>query len=224
MSTQNNICPTCRGYGFVYITDDPDDSAFGRASPCPQCRLRDPQLFRRLRHYAQVPDRFLYATLSDFSRIAEMVTEALQQCLSRRIWLCASGPPGVGKTHLLCAIVNDAISLGYQAKFIDATVLFTHFEKTRYSEAEDDFLRYALQSTVLAIDEVDKFVPSSYAMMRFFQLVNERYTNSYGLTAFATNRPPDQGLWDDQIGPFESRLLEKGNIVVKLGNHDRRRQ
>jgi primosomal protein DnaI len=176
-----------------------------------------------MRRHAQVRERYLSATLADFGNIAEIMNNALSNCLSKNIIACVYGSPGTGKTHLLSAVVNDATLLGYKAKFVEAQQLFEHFERSRYRDySADEFYDYASSATVLAIDEVDKFVPSDYAYMRFFTLFNNRYASHSGLTVIATNRDPHSGIWSDGVGPFESRILARHNIIINLGTKDRR--
>lgn len=219
----NNICSTCRGYGFVYITDFYGHPDFGRAVPCPNCALSSPEFRKRIERYAGILPAYAKATLTSFPHdIITAIEKALNTAIERSIVVTVHGATGAGKTYLLTAVVNAAIQRGYTAKFVEAFTVFEHFEKTRYSDDFDDFYNYMRDASVLVVDELDKFPPSAYAFARFFSLFNYRITRSYGLTAFALNRDPRRGIWSDAVGPIESRILAKHNIVINLGTKDKR--
>lgn len=102
------------------------------------------------------------------------------------------GLPGRGKTYLLISAVNDARSRKVPAVYTTMTTLLDHlkraFDPKKDSEGFDRRWELLVNADVLAIDEIDEFNTTEWAMERFLRLVDERWRRmGKVLTLFATN-------------------------------------
>lgn len=220
-------CLACNGYGYVYVTDDVRDSRFGRASPCPQCRGGERgERLRRLGAICRIPPRYANARLTNFSDVVRhRVEHALVRSRSEQTFLTVWGGVGVGKTHLLSALVHEGVQRGLLSVFATWPELIQHLrELQRHHVSSDDFWSTLLQADVLALDEVDKSSGTDWVGERLFALLNTRYNQSKGLTALASNHALERGrgFFGETFGPLESRLLAVGNVTLSLGFQDRR--
>lgn len=99
-----------------------------------------------------------------------------------------SGPPGVGKTHLLCGLASDlVVEGGLDVRYADFATLLWDL-KTRYERGtgETELLAPLVQADVLLIDEVGKGKASDWELGILDALVAGRY-NRRKTVVFATN-------------------------------------
>lgn len=144
-----------------------------------------------------------------------------------RFWLIFWGLYGVGKTHLLAAIVNGVRARGLTAVYTTMADLLDHFRRAyNPSGKEPDFdglWQKVTTATCLAIDELDRFNMTPWAREKLFQLAEERYRNAgHSLTVFATNCKVEQGvrILEEDAGYLESRLLDGRNRVIHITGGD----
>lgn len=135
--------------------------------------------------------------------------DAARGLIDRPAWFYTlHGAFGVGKTHLLSAIVNDARRAGQVAVYTTIANLLDHLRRTFRPGAEldgDELWDRVMSADVLAVDELDRFNPTGWAQERFFMLIDERYRKAESrLTCFATN-----GSLADLPGYLESRMRDK---------------
>lgn len=222
-------CLVCNNYRFVYVTDDMEDPRFGRGKPCPQCMGGEAGVRQvRLSSTCRVPPRYRFAAISHFQDYAPALQTALDESRRRRIFCTVWGSFGTGKTHLLAGVVNVAVKGGLVAVYATWGEVLDHLRSAYASKVENDadaFWQTLLDADVLALDEVDKPSVTDWAADKLFQLINHRYNDITKLTLFATNRrfQPGDALISDAPGPFESRLRERGNLIIALGGIDRRK-
>lgn len=230
----DSFCATCKGYRFVTMLPAGIDenkvtnwTQFTR--PCPVCGGGDKQRLAYLRSACRVPSKFTGVKLADFRTTADTanVPESLRRALAANgtMWITLYGDPGVGKTMLLCAAVEEAIEANRSAVYVTMADLLDHLRQSFDPKSPidtDKFWSNLLGCSVLAIDEVDRFNPTPWAREKFFELANTRYVND-GLTLFATNRPVGNGkrlLLDESVPYFESRVSE--GVVIHVKGYDRR--
>lgn len=139
-----------------------------------------------------------------------------------------TGPFGVGKSVLLMAAVNDARSRSIPAVYTTATDLLDWlreaFDPHRDTSDGPDLSferRWRILTTaqVLAIDELDEFNATPWAMERFLRLIDERWRQmEQMLTLCALNAPVTQ-----LPGKVASRLRDARGEVVEIKGADMRR-
>ena len=116
-------CPTCEGTGFVFVWGKHGGPVANRCPDCAEVRKRMKQFDEAL-----VPRHFWDAAWSDFERGEPGIRDAALM-LRRRIdegfrpgdaGVVLSGPPGLGKTRLLCRVIR-ALSLekGFGVRYVE---------------------------------------------------------------------------------------------------------
>lgn len=163
-----------------------------------------------------------------------------------------AGPPGVGKTHLVCALINYmTLQRGLACRFVDFFTLTARIRET-YGQREDgategSLIEPLVDVPVLAIDDLGKGRGSNWELTIIDQLITRRY-NAGRIVVATTNYLPEErpqpGRPDEPFGarfdgrprkhqrePLEerigdrlySRLVEMADIVVVSGEDYRQR-
>ena len=210
---------------FVYVTDNPHDSRFGRAIPCPaECDRATAQ--ERLRQICGLYDGQLDLAFDGVSWIAAQrdAVAALREALTDnppRGFIVLSGPYGTGKTHLLAATVNAARKAGWTAVYANAEQLLDHLRRAYAPDTQvayDGLWERLTGATVLCIDEVGRENPTQWARTKLFELLDDRYKRAIfgsfhtrALTVLATNLHID-----DLDGYLRSRARDGRTICIDL--------
>ncbi len=134
-----------------------------------------------------------------------------------------TGAPGRGKTFLLMAAVNEARARNVPAVYTTITDLLDYLRAAFNPNADGETFdrRWDLLVTceVLAIDEIDEFNATPWAMERFLRLIDERWRAlDCRLTLFATN-----AALDDLPAKVASRIGDKRAQTLTVGGVDRRK-
>lgn len=120
--------------------------------------------------------------------IARQILEATQR---RRGMMTLTGKPGTGKSSMLIAAVNAAREAGILAVYTTITDLLDYLRQAYAPNTSLDFdgrWDLLIRCEVLALDELDEFNTTSWAMERFLRLIDERWrAMDQGLTLCATN-------------------------------------
>lgn len=226
----------CAGREFVIrvkVYPDGREYSTGRAEPCPVCRGEAAEraaLTARLRNVARIPMRFEEARLDDFE---DSVQVGIERALARRgghVFVTVAGTPGIGKTHLLCATVTRAISMGRAAVYVTMNDLLRHLRSAyanNVGQQADEFLDNLRRCDVLALDEIDRFTVTEFAAVTVFDLLDSRYREGKGVTLLASNddlASSDLFRSEHLSAPLRSRIFERGvgNMRIGLGDQDRR--
>jgi DNA replication protein DnaC len=183
------VCPSCRGrLGRIERVDGYE---VFRPCACQAARRRD-----AIWDGLGIPPRYEHASLDEPSQWRDA-----QAAVSREtslLWLAQSwpqqrglllhGPVGVGKTHLVAAILRRlTVALGVPSRFIDYGQLIVdlkwHFDTPG---ADRRLIEPLAEVPVLAIDELGKGRANDWESSVLDDLVSRRY-NARRVTLFTTN-------------------------------------
>ena len=97
------------------------------------------------------------------------------------------GEPGLGKTHLACALGREAIKKGYSTLFVTANELLSMLDKARHENQLEERVKKLNRNKVLIIDEVGYQTQNiADGEIPMYCLINARYKTSS--TIITTNR------------------------------------
>lgn len=128
---------------------------------------------------------------------------------------------GVGKTTLLMCAVNEGRSNNQLGIYTTVTDLLSYLRSTFDPDADESFDKYwdaLIRCRILALDEMDEFKTSSWAMERFLRLIDERWRRmDEVLTLCALN-----GRINSLPGKVQSRLQDGRAEVIAITGKDMR--
>ena len=146
---------------------------------------------------ANIPKRYLHCTLANFAAYNPSLDQAV--AAARRVaeafpvvsrGLCLEGQPGVGKTHLAVAVLQQVIqTAGARGLFYDTRDLLrvirsTYDPSIRTTELE--VLRPVMTADLLVLDDLGAEKTSEWVDETMNLIVNTRY-NERRLTIFTSN-------------------------------------
>jgi primosomal protein DnaI len=139
------------------------------------------------------------------------------------------GPPGVGKTHLLLAILNQLQARGVPCLFVRSDSIF---DRMRHIIADNGDLEPLLDAyataPVLGIDEFAQERANDFTLEKLFRIVNHRFHSKLP-TFFTSNyAPPDiyrkhGNDLQDSVSPLRSRIMQMAKLARLDGEDARQR-
>ena len=154
-------------------------------------KIREKRVKKLIEAYP-MPQLLKHKSLENFvitSGTQKKALEKMQRCEPCYLF----GPYGVGKTHLLAAMVNLKISKMIPAMFVSAPWLFEGLRRDMFRDGNTEHLVIDDACTVdfLAIDDLGKEKPTAMVEEKLFMIVDSRL--SKGLpTSFSSNLPLDE--------------------------------
>ncbi len=229
-------CPHCGGVGYVRYDVPVGHEKFGKLEPC-ICRAHEVAKTARSRLFEMSGLNGLsHLTFENFNtsgnKKAEFITEqeiknlhdTLDACVDfsqkHQGWLLLEGKFGAGKTHLVAAIANDAVSKGISTLFITVPDLLDSLrfsfdsKETTYEERFEEIRGVNL----LVLDDFGTQNATPWAQEKLFQIINHRYVNKLP-TVITTNLN-----LDDIESRIRSRLQDSELVThVRFISPDYRR-
>ena len=186
------------------------------ASTCPRCfaaalrRETQETFFRdrvaRLQSMSGVPARYGGAGFSNFEQPTQAHRQAVgiltgymrqirDDARQAQAWrpIVMHGGVGTGKTHLVCALVNNLVSRGVSARYTTMQAMLADIRRaygaTDLTEA-GQVDRYVNGPDLLVLDEADLIRGTDNDLGLVFAVVNGRYNASRPMV-MVSNQPPD---------------------------------
>ena len=242
------ICSSCSSNALdesLWYKIERDPSGYETAVP-----TRNLHLVRRVRCFneARLPAAYGNKTMAGFEE--QSVHHGLKTRLLRYTQrfdatqsngILLIGPPGTGKTHLMCAMLHYlALQRGVTCRFLDffdLTVKVRATYETGAKITEASIIDPLVAVPVLAIDELGKGRSSHYERTIVDQLISRRY-NAGRIVIATTNYFPEADLsgrlgpggertglsLEERVGPrIKSRLFEMCDVLTVGGDDYRSR-
>ena len=191
--SDEDVCPICKGAGWVSKRVPVGHPDFGEAFPCRCQQRRDPeQRSDALRRYSNLGA--LRGTTFENTRPDGLLPESSERQLFREAlaaaiafaerpagWLVFTGPSGSGKTHLAVAAANRCIDLGLPTYFIVAADLLDHLRATYAPDSEmsyDELFEQVRNAPILVLDDLAAQPTTPWAQEKLFQIISHRFNES----------------------------------------------
>ena len=147
---------------------------FGRAMPC-ACNKLNPA--------AALPERFEHATFESFDlslnptmKEAKEACEALARGEIESVFLY--GPPGLGKTHLLAAVVRWRLARDQGAAFHECTEMLATVQSAQFDAERDidtEIKALASPDYLMALDDLGTHNRTAWREEQLYRVLNRRY-------------------------------------------------
>ncbi len=205
-----------------------------------RCRCRERTSRARLLEAARIPRRHAECSFSNYHPAQDNGSQLKAFNYAFRLvreypaverGLLLMGPCGVGKTHLVVAILRGLIEKGVPCLFYESGSLLKEIQDSYNPVSQTSELRVLApiyQAEVLVLDELGASKPTDWVRDTMMQIIGTRY-NDRKLTIFTTNyldarrQAADETL-EDRIGVrLRSRLFEMCRTVQVEGDDYRRR-
>jgi DNA replication protein DnaC len=197
------ICPVCKGAGFVHPALDSGKVDFSRVVPC---RCSKGELRKKKTEYLEKYSnlgslsQLTFDSLSPKGKVADAVSQerfakvyqaAKAFADNPQGWLVFLGPSGSGKTHLACAIANHRISLGEPVFYIGAADLLDHLRSAFSPSSDttyDELFEQVKNVPLLVLDDLTLGSATAWAKEKLEQLLQHRF-NTRLATVITTDVP-----------------------------------
>lgn len=176
------VCPKCGGSGFL-----------DRGGVLELCSCRYEGI--NLQRYLNIPPRFLSAEFENYSPVSPSQKVALEVCMhyahsfeqGEGKGITLLGPPQMGKTHLVVAVLKNI----YRWKrvrgiFFDTKDLFYRLQSYTNSEKYQRLMNLLLNIPLLVLDDLGSERLSDWRVETLSHIINHRY-NFLKSTLITTN-------------------------------------
>jgi DNA replication protein DnaC len=117
------------------------------------------------------------------------------QWIKQALNIIVTGPTGVGKTYLVCALANRACRMGYSAFYIRLPKLFQDLAISRGDGSYPKIMKKLLKTKVLILDDIGLAPMSAQERRDMLEVIEDRH--GLASTIVATQLPIQQ--WHENI-------------------------
>jgi DNA replication protein DnaC len=189
------ICPICKGAGFVHPALASGKADFSRVVPC-QCskgelRKKKTEYLEKYSNLGSL-SQLTFDNLSPTGkapghserseesqeRFAHVYQAARAFADNPQGWLVFLGPSGSGKTHLACAVANHRLRLSEPAFYITAADLLDHLRSTFSPSSDttyDELFEQVRNVPLLVLDDLALGSATAWAKEKLEQLLHHRF-------------------------------------------------
>ncbi len=192
---EDEVCPICKGAGFVHPLLPSGRPDLSRVMPC-RCNQAESEESRLLRLRQESGDLNLKLlrtmTFENFDhRRVNLLPEQRQNLgdackLARRFaeepdgWIVLRGPNGCGKTHLAAAIGNHQLRKGRPVFFKVVPDLLDYLRSAFSPNSEvtsDELFEMVKKVPLLILDDFGEQAATPWAQEKLYQLISHRYND-----------------------------------------------
>ena len=219
------VCPVCKGFGWVVLDVSVDHPDFGKSFPC-KCTLKELASGRieRLERYSNLGPltRLTFENLQSKGLDDDIHRQSqFQSCCeeSRAFaenphgWLVLTGPSGCGKTHMAAAIANHCLKDGIPVFWTIVPDLLDHLRTTFSPTSDityDDLFERVKNAPLLILDDLGTHSSTPWAEEKLFQVLNHRFNSQLPTVVTSISV-------DDLDERLQTRLRSPGlSIELKL--------
>jgi len=197
------ICPICKGAGFVHPALDSGKVDFSRVVPCKcskgELRKKKTEYLEKYSNLGALA-QLTFDNLSAKGKAAIAISQehfaqvyqaAKAFAENPEGWLVFLGPSGSGKTHLACAIANHRLSLGEPVFYIGAADLLDHLRSAFSPTSDtsyDEMFEQVKNVPLLVLDDLALGTATTWAKEKLEQLLQHRF-NTRLATVITTDVP-----------------------------------
>lgn len=196
-----------------FLTDEnpasppPKDPMLSLSEPIPE--LQDDDSIVKKLHDSEINSTYQHTfdtfIVGDSNRLACAACKAIAQGQARNYNpLYIYSDPGLGKTHLLCAVRNEAEALHPEANIVmvSAETFVTEFINSVRNGQTEEFKRKYRTADMFLIDDVQFFSGKKESQNELFHTFNELHSAGKQII-LTSDRPPKE------INDIEERLLTR---------------
>jgi len=197
------VCHRCKGAGWLYAADSRGEAVwesgpYGQQTKIVRCPCQQAGDVERRRYLLERQDGLTrderlmrFDLLVRGPHNANEIDTIAGAVGYHRGCITLTGKPGTGKTTLLVCAVNEARERGLPAVYTTVSDLLEYLRKAYAPGVELNFdgrWELLVKAEVLALDELDEFNTTQWAMEKFLRLMDERWRRiGEALTICATN-------------------------------------
>lgn len=220
----------CGGVGHVRREVPYGHPDFGKAFPCPNRPVTANSAQAAMRN--TLPARFQEFSLENWIGTDDAARQAAQEAIERGAGIVVfyardehDRPVfGNGKTGLLAAIFNNALTRGKSAEYHIVAEMLKSLQEL-IANKDQSYMMYdrwqdLKDLAVLCLDEFHRFKITEWSIRMMEELIDYRYARADRLlTVVATNEVPDKG----DPNPISSRFADaRFSRIVRVGGGDMR--
>ena len=199
----------------------------GRAVPCPaQCSGSENRLKLKGRSNLVGDELGIYLRNSTFhesikAEVDKLIAMVYNENPAGFVYL--HGPNGSGKTYIQKAAINEMIQQGRGGIFFTSIKLLnkvrSKFNDTNRRNANQDYIDYLKNVTLLCIDEFGREKQTDYGEQVLFDIINDRYNSSFN---YDNNHPAKMTIMAGNLhvtqmdNYLSSRLQSKSSMIMDM--------
>lgn len=202
-TNQEDVCPICGGFGYVWRDLPIDDPEFGKLKPCICQQQKQVRAAHNRLYQVSNLESFKKMTFDSFSvqgrlglgddqvfSLQSALNQARQFAASPKGWLLLTGNYGCGKTHLAAAVANTCVEYGMATVFLTVPDLL---DWLRYSyDAHDSNFEQRFEEirnvNLLVLDDLGAQNATAWAAEKLFQIIDYRYIRRLPMVVTSNQR------------------------------------